>query len=252
MRVAERAGDRPGDCDRFLHAQLPVAIDLRAERLSLHVWHHIVEELVGRAGVVEWEDVGVLQVRRNLDFLHEALTPQASGKFRPEHFDGDLALVPDVACQIDGGHTALADLSFDVVPSGKNDRQPAYDVAHRGLRYAAAQERASISMAGAAWFGCICTSTRTFAPRACVIESVTALQQRRRDNDSRVSPRQSPSSTILFELSSDADWPWFAPDFFTTPLASRARRSLPRRRRSTPSARRRSATCGRRQGSPCR
>src|SRR5437016_4395074 len=31
----------------------------------------------------------------------------------------------------------------------------------------------------------------------------------------RVSPRQSPSSAILFEMSSDADWPWLAPDFFT-------------------------------------
>jgi len=30
----------------------------------------------------------------------------------------------------------------------------------------------------------------------------------------RVSPRQSPSSAILFEMSSDADWPWCAPDFF--------------------------------------
>src|SRR5206468_7538499 len=30
----------------------------------------------------------------------------------------------------------------------------------------------------------------------------------------RVSPRQSPSSAILFEMSSDADWPWLAPDFF--------------------------------------
>src|SRR2546430_5317216 len=29
----------------------------------------------------------------------------------------------------------------------------------------------------------------------------------------RVSPRQSPSSAILFEMSSDADWPWLAPDF---------------------------------------
>src|ERR1700736_2324036 len=29
-----------------------------------------------------------------------------------------------------------------------------------------------------------------------------------------VSPRQSPSSTILFEMSSEADWPWLAPDFF--------------------------------------
>src|SRR6266576_3006409 len=30
----------------------------------------------------------------------------------------------------------------------------------------------------------------------------------------RVSPRQSPSSVILFEMSFDADWPWLAPDFF--------------------------------------
>src|SRR5207249_11290244 len=30
----------------------------------------------------------------------------------------------------------------------------------------------------------------------------------------RVSPRQSLSSAILFEMSYDADWPWLAPDFF--------------------------------------
>src|SRR5438094_6779721 len=30
----------------------------------------------------------------------------------------------------------------------------------------------------------------------------------------RVSPRQSPSSAILSDMSSDADWPWLAPDFF--------------------------------------
>src|SRR2546430_5429241 len=30
----------------------------------------------------------------------------------------------------------------------------------------------------------------------------------------RVCPRQSPSSAILFEMSSDAGWPWLAPDFF--------------------------------------
>src|SRR5438093_1300089 len=30
----------------------------------------------------------------------------------------------------------------------------------------------------------------------------------------RVSPRQSPSSAILCEISCDADWPWLALDFF--------------------------------------
>src|SRR5206468_4652290 len=38
----------------------------------------------------------------------------------------------------------------------------------------------------------------------------------------------------------------------SSPLSSRARRSLPLRRWSTPSARRRSATWRRRRGSPCR
>src|SRR6185295_1464409 len=33
----------------------------------------------------------------------------------------------------------------------------------------------------------------------------------------RVFPRQSPSSAILFEMSSDADGPWPAPDFFMFP-----------------------------------
>jgi hypothetical protein len=33
----------------------------------------------------------------------------------------------------------------------------------------------------------------------------------------RVSPRQSPSSAILFEMSSDADWPWLTADFFMLP-----------------------------------
>src|SRR4029077_5062299 len=30
----------------------------------------------------------------------------------------------------------------------------------------------------------------------------------------RVFPRQSPSSAILFEMSTDADWPWLVPGFF--------------------------------------
>src|SRR6266498_3353598 len=30
----------------------------------------------------------------------------------------------------------------------------------------------------------------------------------------RVSPRQSPSSAIVFEMRSDADGPWLTPDFF--------------------------------------
>src|SRR5438034_11779020 len=41
----------------------------------------------------------------------------------------------------------------------------------------------------------------------------------------RVSPRQSPSSAILLEMSSDADWPSLAPDFFML-SSSRLRQAL--------------------------
>src|SRR6476659_4477957 len=51
----------------------------------------------------------------------------------------------------------------------------------------------------------------------------------------RVFPRQSPSSAILFEMSSDADWPWLAPDFFmfSSPSIVQSRASSHRPRRGS-------------------
>src|SRR5664280_103407 len=47
----------------------------------------------------------------------------------------------------------------------------------------------------------------------------------------RVSPRQSPSSAIRFEMSSDADWPWLAPCFFMFSSFSLLTHFKPRRER---------------------
>src|ERR1700685_2887494 len=44
----------------------------------------------------------------------------------------------------------------------------------------------------------------------------------------RVAPRQSPSSAILFEMSSDAGWPWLATGFF---MASRGGDGAPEAQR---------------------
>ena len=38
-----------------------------------------------------------------------------------EHLDGNLSIVPDVACEIDGGHAALPDLAFDEIAIGEGD-----------------------------------------------------------------------------------------------------------------------------------
>src|SRR5215468_4997855 len=47
----------------------------------------------------------------------------------------------------------------------------------------------------------------------------------------RVAPRQSPSSAILCEMSSDADWPWLTPDFFMFPSCDQTLADVAGRRR---------------------
>src|SRR5438445_12578910 len=42
----------------------------------------------------------------------------------------------------------------------------------------------------------------------------------------RVSPRQSPSSAIRFEMSSDADWSWLASDLFMSSSSTSQRNKL--------------------------
>src|SRR5881296_2258764 len=60
----------------------------------------------------------------------------------------------------------------------------------------------------------------------------------------RVSPRQSPSSATLFEMSSDADSPWLAPDFFMF--------SQPNRRLAAGRSSKRSSVAPATSGSACR
>ena len=74
----------------------------------------------------------MLKVGRDLDFLDEALAAQADGELRLEDLDGDPALVPDVAREVDGGHSALADLALELVAIGEHHRQPVRKLAHRG------------------------------------------------------------------------------------------------------------------------
>src|SRR5688572_23512476 len=100
----------------------------------------------------------MLKVGRHLDFLHEPLAAEDGGELGLEHLDGDPAPVPDVAGKVDGGHGALADLSLDLVSSGKHCRQPIRDPGHRGLSYGEVEGRASILMVGAVW--CSGTSRR--------------------------------------------------------------------------------------------
>ncbi len=84
------------------------------ERLALDEGHDVVEQAAGLTGVDEAEDMGVLEVGGDPDLGEEALGPDY-GEFGPEDLDRDLALVPEVLREVDGGHAAGADLPLDAV-----------------------------------------------------------------------------------------------------------------------------------------
>ena len=67
VRVVERAGDLGGDAHRVGNRELLLAVQPVAQRLALHVRHHIEEEAVGLARVVQRKDMRMLQIRRDLD-----------------------------------------------------------------------------------------------------------------------------------------------------------------------------------------
>ena len=80
--VVERAGDLARDADRVGDGQLLLAGEAVAERLALDEGHDVVEEPVGLAGVVQREDVRVLQVRRGLDLAQEPLGADDGARVR--------------------------------------------------------------------------------------------------------------------------------------------------------------------------
>ncbi len=73
VRIVERARDLTCDAHGFRHRQLPLAMQPVAQAFALDERHREPELAVGLAGIVDAEDVRVLQPRREADFLLEAL-----------------------------------------------------------------------------------------------------------------------------------------------------------------------------------
>jgi hypothetical protein len=61
------------------------------------------------------ENVRVLKLGYDLDFVEKALGPYCLGKLRVEYFDGDTTVMPRVLCKVDHGHAAAAELPLDQV-----------------------------------------------------------------------------------------------------------------------------------------
>ena len=72
----------------------------------------------------------MLQPRRDLDLVEEAVAAEGGRQLGPEHLDRHPAMVPDILGQVDGGHSAAAELAFEHVPIPQSVGEPRIDWGH--------------------------------------------------------------------------------------------------------------------------
>src|SRR5215210_2096684 len=100
VRGGERFGHFSRDPDRVANWKLALALQTSAERLSLHVRHHIVQQPIRVSGIQQREDMRMLQLGGRLDLAEETLTSQRRRQLRMQDLDGYVAIMFDVLREI--------------------------------------------------------------------------------------------------------------------------------------------------------
>jgi hypothetical protein len=106
-------------------------IEAIAQRLTLDMRHHIVQEIVCQPvrlsarppAVKQRQDIGVLQMGRGLDLGQKTLGADDRCQLRPQDLERHLAVVLDVVCQVHGSHTTSTELVLDGVAVGQGGGQ---------------------------------------------------------------------------------------------------------------------------------
>jgi hypothetical protein len=128
VRVLQRVGHITQDADGLIDREATLACHSGTERLPIDVRHHVVQELGGRCvgrtgsrntGVVQRQNVWVLQRRRDLDLPQEPIPTKHGGDLRLHHLDRDLSVVLEVLGKIHDGHPTSAKLALDGVAVGQ-------------------------------------------------------------------------------------------------------------------------------------
>ena len=121
-------GDLAADVDRPVRAQAPVGAQDRGQVLALDELHREVEHPVDLAGVVDGDDVRVLERGGDPRLAREALAEALGlGEVGRDDLDGGAALEVQVLRAVDHAHAAAADPLLD--PVSRDDRAEARVVA---------------------------------------------------------------------------------------------------------------------------
>ena len=116
--VAQRVGDLARDLERGVQRELLLAREPAPQRLPLHVGHDVVEEAPRVTGVVERQDVGVVEPGGGLDLAQEPVRAHLGGQLRAQHLERHPPVVPEVLGQEHHRHAPCAQLTVDAVVRG--------------------------------------------------------------------------------------------------------------------------------------
>ena len=133
VRVGKRIGHLVRNAHGVVNRQLLVAHQAIAQRLAVNERHHVEQEAARRAGVMQRQDVRMLQVRGGGDLGEEALGTQRRREVGVQHLDRDLPVVLDVGGEIDGRHAAGAEFAVERVAAGEGGGEISAGVTHVGL-----------------------------------------------------------------------------------------------------------------------
>jgi hypothetical protein len=139
--VTQRVGHLTRNLQGVGDGQLPLAVEPLAQRLALDIRHDVVDQAVHLVGVVERQDVRVVQPSGDLDLVQEPGGADFLGQVGPQDLDRDVTVVLEIVGEKDARHTALAQLALEAVPGGQGIAQSFKKLGHG----------ASISQAAQPW-----------------------------------------------------------------------------------------------------
>src|SRR5687768_6754675 len=118
MRVIEGTRQLGHNGDLILDPELLLPIELAPERLTAHVWEHVVKDSSSSSGIDQRKDMRMVQPSGDSDLSEEPMYPDHGAQIRVQHLYRNFAMVLKVGGQVNGCHATGTDLRVDLVAFG--------------------------------------------------------------------------------------------------------------------------------------
>ena len=117
VRVIERQRHFPNDAHRFVDRQRALPEQPVPQVLALDERHREPELARGLSGVVDAQDVGMLEPGGDLDFPLEPLVAHGGGELGEHDLERHRPVPVDVVREVHRGHPSATQLALDLVPA---------------------------------------------------------------------------------------------------------------------------------------